>query len=51
MLQETLQKLRQEILEKNKKIEELENSNTNNKINTEPKGALYLKGSNLTQRM
>ena len=45
LLQETLQKLRKEILEKNKKIEELE------KINKEPNNnamnAFFMKGSNL----
>jgi len=45
LLQETLQKLRKEISEKNKKIEELEKINkgpNNNAIN-----ALFMKGSNL----
>jgi predicted RNase H-like nuclease (RuvC/YqgF family) len=45
LLQETLQKLRKEISEKNKKIEELE------KINKEPNNnamnAFFMKGSNL----
>ena len=51
LLQDTLQKLRKEISEKNIKIEELEKMNNNKNINTEPQRAIFLKGSNLTQKM
>ena len=51
LLQDTLQKLRKEISEKNTKIEELEKMNSNKNINTEPQRAIFLKGSNLTQKM
>ena len=51
LLQDTLQKLRKEISEKNIKIEELEKMNSNKNINTEPQRAIFLKGSNLTQKM
>ena len=51
MMGETLQKLRKELSLKDKKIKELEGINKeleNIKVN---QGAVYLKGSNITQRM
>jgi predicted nucleic acid-binding Zn-ribbon protein len=50
MLQETLVKLRLEIVDKTKKIEELENKIKTMESNmSQP--AFYLKGSNLNQKM
>jgi septum formation inhibitor MinC len=50
MLQETLLKLRKDIIEKDKLIEELTNkiNNIENNIN---KGAVYMNGSNLTNNL
>lgn len=51
MLENTLQKLREELSTKNKKIEELEEKNKHlESINT-VQNAVYLKGSNLSQKM
>jgi len=51
MLQETLQKLRKDLLDKNKKIEELQNINKDLQIlNTQKKG-FYMRGSNLNDTL
>lgn len=47
MLQQTLVKLKKELSLKNEKIKELEKINEQLKIDNQPKGAVYLKGSNL----
>lgn len=51
MLQETLQKLRKEIGEKNKQIEELEKINKDLKDESSKKIAVYLRGSNINQKL
>jgi hypothetical protein len=51
LLEETLFKLRKELSEKIKIIDELEKQKNNTTINMEPKGAVFLKGSNLTQKI
>ncbi len=51
MLQETLQKLRKELLEKNKQIEELEKINKDLKDESSKKIAVYLRGSNINQKI
>ena len=51
MLQDTLQKLRKELLDKNKKIEELQNINKDLQLlNTQKKG-FYMRGSNLNDTL
>ena len=51
MLQETLQKLRKDLLDKNKKIEELQNINKDLQVlNTQKKG-FYMRGSNLNDTL
>lgn len=49
MLQQTLVKLKKELSLKNEKIKELEKINERLKIDNQPKGAVYLKGSNLNE--
>jgi hypothetical protein len=51
MLQETLQKLRKELIEKNNKIEELEKINNDLKDESSKKIAVYLRGSNINQKI
>jgi hypothetical protein len=52
MLQETLQSIRKELQIKNERIKELEKINRDlENINTQPKSAVYLRGSNLNSRM
>jgi len=51
MLQETLQKLRKELNDKNKKIEELEKINKDLTDESSKKIAVYLRGSNINQKM
>lgn len=51
MLQETLQKLRKELNEKNKQIEELEKINKDLKDESNKKIAVYLRGSNINQKI
>jgi predicted RNase H-like nuclease (RuvC/YqgF family) len=51
MLQETLQKLRKELLDKNKQIEELEKINKDLKDESNKKIAVYLRGSNINQKL
>jgi len=51
MLQETLQKLRKDIGEKNKQIEELEKINKDLKDESSKKIAVYLRGSNINQKL
>lgn len=46
-LQDTLNKLRRELSEKNNKINKLEKTIEESKTNDKPVGAVYLKGSNL----
>ena len=51
MMGETLQKLRKELLLKDKKIEELEGINKQLESIKVSQGAVYLKGSNITQKL
>jgi len=52
MLQETLQTIRKELQIKNERIKELEKINRDlENINTQPKSAVYLRGSNLNSRI
>ena len=51
LLQETLQKLRGELLDKNKKIKELEQINKGLSDNQQISGAYLLRGSNLNKRI
>ena len=51
LLQETLQKLRKELLEKNKKIENLEKINENLENKHNPLKAVFMKGSNLRNNL
>ena len=51
MLGETLQKLRKDLLLKDKKIEELENINKQLESIKVSQGAVYLKGSNIIQKL
>jgi predicted RNase H-like nuclease (RuvC/YqgF family) len=51
MMGETLQKLRKELSLKDKKIEELEGINKQLESIKVSQGAVYLKGSNITQRL
>lgn len=51
MLQETLQKLRKELNDKNKQIEELEKINKDLKDESSKKIAVYLRGSNINQKI
>ena len=51
MLQETLQKLRKELLEKNKKIENLEKINEDLENKHNPLKAVFMKGSNLRNNL
>jgi hypothetical protein len=51
LLQETLQKLRKELTEKNSRITELEEINKQLESIKVSQGAVYLKGSNLNERM
>jgi hypothetical protein len=49
MLQQTLVKLKKELSLKNEKIKELEKINEQLKIDNQPKGAVFLRGSNLNE--
>ncbi len=51
LLQETLQKLRKELTDKNSRITELEEINKQLESIKVSQGAVYLKGSNLNERM
>jgi len=51
MLQETLQKLRKEINDKNKQIQELEKINKDLTDESSKKIAVYLRGSNINQKI
>jgi hypothetical protein len=51
MLQETLNKLRKELTDKNSKITELEGTIKNLEQTNKNQGAVYMKGSNLTQNL
>jgi predicted RNase H-like nuclease (RuvC/YqgF family) len=51
MLQNTLQKLRGELLDKNQKIKELEQINKGLSDNQQTSGAYLLRGSNLNKRI
>jgi hypothetical protein len=51
MLQETLLKLRKDLILKDKRIEELEGINKQLETIKVSQGAVYLKGSNITQRL
>jgi hypothetical protein len=52
MLQETLQKLRKEMSNKDEKIKELEKINNNLQDTTQNNvGAIFLRGSNLNNRL
>ena len=51
LLQETLQKLRKELNDKNKQIEELEKINKDLTDESSKKIAVYLRGSNINQKM
>ncbi len=51
MLSDTLQKLRKELSLKEEKIKELETINKQLESIKVSQGAVYLKGSNLTQRL
>jgi predicted RNase H-like nuclease (RuvC/YqgF family) len=51
MMGETLQKLRKELSLKDKKIEELEGINKQLESIKVSQGAVYLKGSNITQKL
>jgi predicted RNase H-like nuclease (RuvC/YqgF family) len=51
MLQETLNKLRKELTDKNSKITELEGTIKNLEQTNKNQGAVYMKGSNLSQNL
>jgi len=51
LLQETLQKLRKELSLKNTRIEELEKINKQLELSNMERGAVYMKGSNLTENL
>jgi hypothetical protein len=51
MMGETLQKLRKDLSLKDKKIEELENINKQLESIKVSQGAVYLKGSNIIQKL
>jgi predicted RNase H-like nuclease (RuvC/YqgF family) len=51
MLQETLTKLRKELIDKDSKITELEGTIKNLEQLNKNQGAVYMKGSNLTQNL
>jgi len=51
LIQETLQKLRKELSLKNTRIEELEKINKQLELSNIERGAVYMKGSNLTENL
>jgi len=51
LIQETLQKLRKELSLKNTRIEELEKINKQLELSNMERGAVYMKGSNLTENL
>ena len=51
MLQETLQKLRKELSEKNQKIKELEDINQEHQLKEKPKRGFFMRGSNLNDTL
>jgi predicted RNase H-like nuclease (RuvC/YqgF family) len=51
LLQETLQTLKKELSLKNTKIEELEKINKQLELSNMERGAVYMKGSNLTENL
>jgi hypothetical protein len=51
MLQETLQKLRKEILEKNQKIKDLEKINDDLQNTKNPVKGFFMKGSNINDTL
>ena len=51
LLQETLQKLRRELSDKNSRIQELETINKNLESIKVSQGAVFLKGSNISETL